>query len=444
MSNSITSRSVTTDLDARPALASFSSRRLFLKQLSVAVGTIAAAPFLAHAAGKKMTILVRSSWQTVNIGDIGHTPGVLTLLYRYLPEAEIILWPTSVDHGVAEMLLKNFPKLQIAKGNVDREGKPQSEDLKNAFKNSDFLLHGSGPYVVAESHVEAWRKQTGKPYGIYGVSIGEVSPALKNLIDHAAFIYCRDTDSLKYLKEKNVICPVMEFAPDATFGITLRDDAKADNYLKSVGLEAGKFICVIPRLRFTPYWKVHSTEPTESDKKTYATSQKYQEVDHAKLRTAIIKWVENTGLKVLACPEMNYQVELAKEVLVDPLPKKIKENVVWRDSYWNPDEAGSIYAKSLVVLSIEMHSPIIAAAMGTPAIHVRQPTDTRKGQMWRDIGLAEWLFEIDECTGEQIAATLLAIQANYPQAKAKLKKAMGMVKNRQRASMKELSNQFKE
>jgi hypothetical protein len=30
----------------------------------------------------------------VNIGDIAHTPGMLALLERHLPEAEITLWPT--------------------------------------------------------------------------------------------------------------------------------------------------------------------------------------------------------------------------------------------------------------------------------------------------------------------------------------------------------------
>jgi polysaccharide pyruvyl transferase WcaK-like protein len=225
------------------------------------------------------------------------------------------------------------------------------------------------------------------------------------------------------------------FAPDATFAINLRNDHKAYQYLTTVGLERGAFICVIPRLRFTPYWKVHGTEPTEAEKKTFAVSEKFREKDHAKLRVVITEWVQKTGLKVLACPEMTYEVELAKSELVDPLPDEIKKNVVWRNSYWNPDEAASIYAQSKVVLSIEMHSPIIAAAMGVPAIHVRQPTDTRKGQMWRDIGLADWLFEIDKCTGNEIAETLLGIQANYPMAKIKLAEAMTFVEKCQNNSM---------
>ena len=60
-------------------------------------------------------ILLRSSWQTVNIGDIAHTPGMLALLEKHRPDAEITLWPSSVDRGVEEILRARFPKLKIAK-----------------------------------------------------------------------------------------------------------------------------------------------------------------------------------------------------------------------------------------------------------------------------------------------------------------------------------------
>ena len=46
-------------------------------------------------------ILLRSSWQVVNIGDIAHTPGVLALLERYIPEAEVVLWASGGIHSSA-------------------------------------------------------------------------------------------------------------------------------------------------------------------------------------------------------------------------------------------------------------------------------------------------------------------------------------------------------
>src|SRR5262245_27938808 len=76
-------------------------RRHFLSSAILA----AIAPVLAQEK-RAPRIVLRSSWQTVNIGDIAHTPGVLHLLEQHLPEAEIRLWPSSVSNGVDEMLMK--------------------------------------------------------------------------------------------------------------------------------------------------------------------------------------------------------------------------------------------------------------------------------------------------------------------------------------------------
>lgn len=81
------------------------SRRHFLQTTAAALPTFA----IAQGAPKKR-ILLCSSWQTVNIA---HTPGMLALLEKHLPEYEVRLWPSSVENGVAEMLMKRFPKLKI-------------------------------------------------------------------------------------------------------------------------------------------------------------------------------------------------------------------------------------------------------------------------------------------------------------------------------------------
>jgi hypothetical protein len=48
---------------------------------------------LLAATKRAPRIVLRSSWQTVNIGDIGHTPGVLALIEKHIPEADVTLWP---------------------------------------------------------------------------------------------------------------------------------------------------------------------------------------------------------------------------------------------------------------------------------------------------------------------------------------------------------------
>ena len=73
--------------------------------------------FTALAQGKKPhRILLRSSWQIVNIGDIAHTPGVLALREKYLPVAEVRLWASQdLSEEVMAMEHRRFPKLQIGR-----------------------------------------------------------------------------------------------------------------------------------------------------------------------------------------------------------------------------------------------------------------------------------------------------------------------------------------
>ena len=265
--------------------ASHVTRRTFIGRSAATLATcglatcgwVGALPAAAPVEGRRPKLLLRSSWQTVNIGDIAHTPGVLRLLEEHIPEADVTLWPSSVDNGVREMLMARFPKLKIAKA---------ADEVKQAVAESDFLLHGSGPSVVAEKDVARWRKETGKPYGIYGVTIGSVSDPLRELLTDARFTYCRDSVSLKLIQSSGVKCPIMEFGPDGAFATDLRNDASADAFLQKHELTQGKFLCVIPRLRFTPYWTIPSKK-RPFDAKRHARNEEMKEHDCAPLRAAI-------------------------------------------------------------------------------------------------------------------------------------------------------------
>jgi hypothetical protein len=71
-------------------------------------------------------ILLRSSWQVFNIGDIAHTPGVLTLLEKYLPEADVRLWASpDLSDEVAAMEHRRFPRLQSSKAVLGKTAKPR-------------------------------------------------------------------------------------------------------------------------------------------------------------------------------------------------------------------------------------------------------------------------------------------------------------------------------
>lgn len=440
------------------------NRRDFLNRtVAAAVGTSLLRPgtFAAAAkSGRPPRILLRSSWQSVNIGDIGHTPGALSLLEKHFPEAEITLWPGELGHGARELLTKGYPRLKIAEGSVKGD-KPTTPALAKAWEETDLYLSGSGSGFPASAHAVTFQKVTGKPVGVFGVSTDPISGIgggrepeggtldeirakaaklppthlsadLRYIIDRAAFFFCRDTISRDYLKAQGVKTPILEFGPDAQLGMHLRDDVKGLAWLKTNGLEEGKFICVIPRLRYTPYYRVKNTARVASDDIKDAINDRTTEKDHAKLRDMIVAYVKNTGNKVMVCAEMTYQVQMGKDVLVDPLPAETKKNVVWRDTYWLPDEAASVYARAQAVVSVECHSPLIALHNGTPTFYVRQPTDTCKGQMYRDFGANDWFFEVDETNGQQLWSRLQAIHQNPTAARAKVKSIMATVESRQK------------
>jgi polysaccharide pyruvyl transferase WcaK-like protein len=375
-------------------------------------------------------ILLRSSWQTVNIGDIGHTPGVLHLLEKHLPDAEVRLWAGDVGNGVKEMLLKRFPNLEIFTSS-------DTVSVKRAFKECDFLLHGSGPYLVAEKDVEKWKTETGKPYGIYGITYNEInmSSNVNTLLSNAEFVFFRDSYSLDYARSIGVKCNIMDFGPDGAFAVDTYDATSAKAFLSSNELEEGKFMCVIPKYRYTPYWLIPSkNRPFDASKD--AINQAKKEHDHKALRDAIIAIVEQTEFKVLIVPEDETQVAIGKEMLYDPLPEAIKSRVVWRNRYWLTDEAISTYKLSAGIFGNEMHSPIMSVGNGIPAIVCRFKEQTSKGIMWRDIGLGDWLFDLDlESEIEKIVPAVLALAQHPHKAKEKAQKARRVVEKRQLETM---------
>lgn len=379
---------------------------------------------------KNKKILLRSSWQTINIGDIAHTPGVLALCEKYLPDTEVVLWASNVGNGVEEMLEKRFPKLKIILSS-------DTVALKTAFQECDFFLHGSGPTLVAHKDVEKWIKETGKPFGIYGITLPEESldNRIVEILNRSKFVFFRDTVSLELAKSKGVNSPVMEFGPDGAFACDLRNDSLAKSYLQESGLEEGKFLCVIPKYRRTPKWTVpNSNYPY--DKEIDEHNQAMKEHDLKPYRDAIISVVRQTDMKILICPEDVTQMDLGKEMLYDLLPEDVKANVVLRKKFWLTDEALSVYVRSAGYFGVEQHTPIMYIGNGIPALLGRFEEQTSKGYMWYNIGLGDWFFDLD--TPEQmknLTPTVLDLVNNPKKMKDKALNAKLYVEKTQSRTM---------
>ncbi|WP_172838141.1 polysaccharide pyruvyl transferase family protein [Terriglobus roseus] len=402
-------------------------------------------------------LLLRSGWQAVNIGDIGHTPGAIEIVQRYCPGRPIILWPSrgGLDLGAGEFLRHNFPSLRIVEGAV-HDGKPDTPELTEAWQEAGFLLHSSGSGFPAWHDVEAWSKGTGKPYGVFPVSTdpspqgipgpwleggtlaesraaslaypsGSIAPDFRRVIEQSSFMFTRDTISLGYLKAQGVHPSLLEMGPDTQFGMTLKDTARGDAYMKAHGLQSHKFICAIPRLRYTINPK-NGQAPNEARAKVNAEHVQH---DMDMLLDVIVRYVRATGNKVLVCAEMTYQIALGKEYIADRFPAELKDKLVFRDTFWMPDQAAAIYAQASAVVGFECHSPIIALVQGTPAFYIRQPTDTCKGQMYPDLGAGAWQFEADKTNADELWHVLQGILGNPAAARHKALSVMDTVHAKQ-------------
>lgn len=412
------------------------SRRTFLQTTAA----FAAGTSLSRSSeAKPKTIFLRSGWDTVNIGDIGHTPGTLHIIEQHLPEAHVVLWLASTTPEIKAMLQRRFPKLEILIGFLTEQN-PRGEMLRGAFARADVCIFNSG--MGFDATFMEYCRSIGKPYGLYGQSFfpqffqGKDGPAKLDLLNHAAFVYCRDTHTLETMRKGGVKGPVLEFGPDGCFGIDVRDDERGLATMRQLGLEERKFITIQLRTQTAKHEGKDggALNPLHPSPQQIADDERRAGV----YRELITLWVKKTGHKVLIAPEVKKEMAHNKRLIYDRLPADIQKNVANLETFWNADEAASVFARAHTVVCHEPHSPIIALANGTPIMHTFSEFHGPKCWMFQDIGLGEWLPEFDSTPAAKMAEILFSIDADYPAALAKVKKAMDFVHERQAATMGEI------
>ena len=372
-------------------------------------------------------IALRNAWQSQNIGDIAHYLGLFELVDRGgMDPADFWLWAAVMDDGADDLLAQKWPQVEWLAS--DAPG------LEDRLRGSDFLLHGSSAGFRA-AEMRRWQELTGKPYGVLGISFPTARPDAVATMSDAEFVFFRDSESLAIAREAGVAAPIMEWGPDAAFAVTgAADDAAAADYVASIGLSPGRFLCCIPRYRRTPFWRVRSGYA--ADPEVEAVNAELADHDHAPHRETIIRLVRELGMSVLITCEDQTQIPLGREQLYDPLPDDVKAKVVWRDSYWLPPLALGVYKLSAGLFGNEMHSPIMCIANGVPATVGRWDRQGPKGYMWRDIGLDEWLFDLDdEAQVGTMADTVLQIASDPDSARHRVAGAQQIVARAQQREL---------
>jgi len=354
-------------------------------------------------------VLVVAAWQTVNLGDVAHGPGVVRAIQRLYPTAEITLWALDIDNRERAMYADHLPGVTVVEGQLSRAGELPPA-IAAAHEQADVLVHGSGPSVVAHAQLAALLRHAPKPYGFFGITVDPfgpqavdlvrsaamveavdgdlLDPTVRALLANADFIFCRDTLSQRFLATQGISAT---FGPDATVACDLVAPAAVETITGGTVGGDRPYVCVVPRLRFTPYHRIHHRRPTAEDARREAISAAHAGDDRSLLCAAIAAIVDH-GHDVLVAPEMSYAVELARQWFGD-MAVTGSSRVHVLDRFWSMPEASAVHRQAAAVVSMECHSPLLALAHGVPAVHLRQAHDSIKGQMYADLGLADRLVE---------------------------------------------------
>ena len=244
------------------------------------------------------------------------------------------------------MIAGYFPDVKTITTRIGKDGGLSDNAFADAAKHCDILVHSSGPNLVARRYIQAWRRHTQKPYGVFGITIEKITPEIRDIVENAAFFFTRETASLKILKREKIANPNCAFVPDATFSFDVADTKRAAEFFANADpkLDDGKFVCVVPRLRYTPYWKEGRIGYPKGEiaRREKIMAERW-EIDRAKILKIVEDIFENTDCKVLLCPEMTYQREMCAE-LFGLLKSKYAGRIGHR-GYWLPDEAAAVYAR---------------------------------------------------------------------------------------------------
>lgn len=254
-------------------------------------------------------------------------------------------------------------------------------------------------------------RAAGVPYGFSPLSFEALDwpiPLLyRRLFGDARFLYCRDSDSLRHLRQHGLLNATSGVRPDNCLYFDGEDEAWAERFMAAHGLENKTFIGLMLR--------IPDPAPGSGDPLTSSVSAERIGSLVRKNKALLERWIAETGMKVLICHETTASIKTSRETLWSGLSEETRSHCVYMDEFWTAGQARSLYGRMRMLVSMELHSAMLALTAGTPIVHHPLSESGRKKEMLNDYGLGDWLFDIDACTADELAAAAGRIHRQYPE-----------------------------
>jgi polysaccharide pyruvyl transferase WcaK-like protein len=422
-----------------------------------------------------MNIMIGYLWGSTNIGDAAIAPGLLELIGENLPQYRTSALCYSFkdpqkDDKLAWQINRLYPDCDVINGDAFKAAHafalerlkaghggilPEKErletdyifdtfaadcidyirekdsDVYRKFSQTDLFIYNSGcvlaygpgtlggtdfwDYGLYRSLPLLLARKMGVPYGIYSHTfddfVGEPGYTyFKTLLEDAEFAFCRDSDSLRYLLSAGISPRNLMFVPDSTFSSPWKDPEWAVDFMNDNSLADSEFMAVV----------IFTRQPQPNSGRGHVSQVRVDE-HMRKVREIIRHWVKTTGMKVVLCPEVLREIQPAKELIYDKLDPETKDKTVWMDTFWTHDQAKSLFAGARLVVSMELHSLLLALPESTPVIHIPFKEAGRKSFFIADAGLGEYLFDIDRAPLDSMLEKLSYINDNYESERQRIK-----------------------
>lgn len=396
---------------------------------------------------EKTKIVIFYAWGRRNAGDHALILGALELLQSVVDLDDVVVVSRYAESNgsicpISE-IRKHFPAVEVVTSSVDLTNRSGFKRLRQiiagffwftlgvscpklvirikkedayweAFSKARFvLLNGGNLFFWHRVRRNALRlfglafplmiaRRMGIPYGLLpqtcGAFEGTVPRLIGLLFEKAAFVTFRDSDSKKHAESVAAInARCYAVLPDLAFSLT-----RKNTYSKrAVGAKnadsQNNFFCVCLR-----------TGPLGDDVKLiHDNSEETERKILTLLPQVITEFQRISKLKCVVVVQVDHDRHVSKKLLsmLNELGV-ISSCVEIRDPY----EYLDLYYHARFLISFRLHSMIFALSQGTPVIGMwRKPLGTKIPSMMHDIGLDEYVFELDDAIQGDVLSCMIKV-----------------------------------
>jgi polysaccharide pyruvyl transferase WcaK-like protein len=265
-------------------------------------------------------------------------------------------------------------------------------------------------------------RKLGIPYGVGGQSFEALDwPSdlvFRPLFKDARFVYCRDPDSIEYLAQRDLLGKRSGYRPDSTFFFQGFDEAWFAQFKRTHSLQDKKYIGLTIRSARSQAGPLANT-----------ITQEREDEHMVRIRAFVSDWVQRTGVPVVLFPEVRTEIPRLRDNILRQLAPDVQKKCVHVAEFWTTEQAYSLFRQAEFIVSMEMHSVIMALNIGTPVLMPQFAENGRKVWMLEELGLRDWIFDVDEpADGPKLLAAALKIHENPAAAQARVHRQLPRLK----------------